>query len=325
MKRIFTMMQFKEYHFAFSKFYIIMANQVQSTPAALYRPENLIFQDPIRGSIPGSTIPYQRINLKVKYPNGGFGDLIIPTESLFSFGVSENLDPSTHNITGFTLPLCLFSKGGATAAEKQWVDVLKIIEQQCKEHVIANRQKLGKFDLEMAELKKFSNSSFYWKRGEKGDLDPQGPTLYPKLITTKKDNEFVVKSQFYNIETGESLDALVPESPFRSYCTVRAAVKIESIFIGSKISLQVKLWEAGITVTDTGIRRLLAPAAPISTAPAVFDEDDDEEEKQHAPPPLMMASRSLENSEEDDDDEPVAVRKPAPLPAAAKAPVKRRR
>ena len=46
------------------------------------------------------------------------------------------------------------------------------------------------------------------------------------------------------------------------YCYTKAAVKIESIFIGSKISLQVKLYEAVIEPTAAGMRRLLSrPAA----------------------------------------------------------------
>jgi hypothetical protein len=42
------------------------------------------------------------------------------------------------------------------------------------------------------------------------------------------------------------------------YCYTNAAVKIESIFIGSRISLQVKLYEAVVEPSASGMKRLLA-------------------------------------------------------------------
>ena len=72
------------------------------------------------------------------------------------------------------------------------------------------------------------------------------------------------------------------------YCFTKAAIKIESIFIGSKISLQVKLYEAVIEPTNSGMKRLLA--RPKANSKVL------EMESSSSRPPLPM------NGDDDDDD-----------------------
>ena len=57
------------------------------------------------------------------------------------------------------------------------------------------------------------------------------------------------------------------------HCYVNGAVKIESIFIGSRISLQVKLYEAIVEPNTTTAKRLLQPKVVKSKS----KEDSDEE------------------------------------------------
>ena len=64
---------------------------LQLTEAKGYNIENMVFSDPVSGSIPNSTIQFKRIMIKTKYPSGQIGDLIIPTERLYSFGVNVNM------------------------------------------------------------------------------------------------------------------------------------------------------------------------------------------------------------------------------------------
>jgi len=89
------------------------------------------------------------------------------------------------------------------------------------------------------------------------------------------------------------------------YCYTQAAIKIESIFIGSRISLQVKLYEAVVEPTSTGMKRLLGRPKAHSkvlehksnmSAPPVGDDDDDddgslgESSEDEAPPPVKKSS-----------------------------------
>ena len=103
-----------------------------------------------------------------------------------------------------------------------------------------------------------------------------GPTLYSKLIFSKKTDKFV--SKFFDQQD----NPLDPYDLIGKYCYTHAAVKIESIFIGSKISLQVKLYEAVVEPIQTGTKRLLSrPAANAMLSPSSInpmtqaDGDDD--------------------------------------------------
>jgi hypothetical protein len=62
------------------------SNQLSS--ASEYDVKRMVFSDPIKGSIPNTTISYKRINISTLNKDGSIGDLILPTERLFSFGVS---------------------------------------------------------------------------------------------------------------------------------------------------------------------------------------------------------------------------------------------
>ena len=125
--------------------------------------------------------------------------------------------------------------------------------------------------------------------------------LYAKVSQNKKTE--TITSMFYNT-TGELMD---PMSLLNKQCFVRAAIKIEGIFIGSKVSLQVKLHEAEIKMKDSGVKRLLRPELPVEKKEVeVFsntfeeltvvddagslksddDEDIEEEKKVEVPPPV---------------------------------------
>jgi hypothetical protein len=222
----------------------------------------MIFSEPQAGTVPNTTPPinYQRIAISTLNSDGTTGDLIMPTETVFSFGVSENINPETKKVNGHVLPLCLWNRDGASAAEKEWSDTFNSIVERCKEHLVDNREELGGsyYDLTKNDLKKFN--PLYWKR-DKNNPDKKlrgkivkgtGPTLYAKLISSKKQGKIL--SMFFDFD-GESLDPLIL---LGKYCTVKAAVKIESIFIGNKISLQIKLYEAEVKPLQSGMTPLMA-------------------------------------------------------------------
>jgi len=286
-------------------------NENQLSDANNYDTKRMIFSDPVAGSVPGNgpAINYSRINISTKYDDGKVGDLILGTERLFSFGVSENLSPDTGKVNGWTMPLCLWNKAGATKSEKAWVDSFNAIVERAIDHILDHKEELDKFDLERSDLKKFN--PLYWKKERKmvdGKqqqvvVEGTGPTLYSKLIYSKTNSTFVTK--FYDADN-QPLD---PLDMLGKYSYATGAVKIESIFIGNKISLQVKLYEAVVEPISTGTTRLLRPVAkPLvtqtrvgATAASVMDDDDSD----------------------DDDDEGSVEEMAAPTPAPAPAPVKK--
>jgi hypothetical protein len=150
--------------------------------------------------------------------------------------------------------------------------------------------------LEPANLKKFN--PLYWKRDKGKIVEGSGPTLYAKLIVSKKEG-IKITSIFYD-EQGNTLD---PVSLIGKYAHVKAAIKIESIFVGKDVSLQVKLYEAEVRLIQTGMQSLMRTNRPtpqklVSSATTesrplqnTVDEDGDEDVvEEEAPKPVQPAT-----------------------------------
>ena len=267
-----------------------------------YDVKRMIFSDPVVSQVPGDVpIAYRRVNIATRNPDGSVGDLIIPTSELFSFGVSENKSMDGKSVNGHTLPLCLWNKDGPTSEEKAWTSAFDKIVEHAKKYVLENQEALDKYDLTEADLKKFN--PLYWKR-EKGKIvEGTGPTLYAKLIESKKHNKIL--TLFFDPD-GNSID---PVNLMGKYCYAKAAVKIESIYVGAKISLQVKLHEAEVRIVDASIKPLLCRpkgsdrilAGGTSMNDVAAPDDDD--------------TGSIKS-----DDESKPAGKPAATPAAPPAP-----
>jgi hypothetical protein len=257
--------------------------------------ESMIFSEPIEGCVPESKpkIEFKRISITTKNEDGSTGELVFPTERLFSFGVSENVSQETGKITGYTFPVCLYSRDAPTKAEKDWVVGFNKVVDQCIDHLLQNKEEIDAYDLTRAELTKTKGglNPLYIKREriknettgkmELKTVEGQGPALYTKLIYSKKNDKFV--TQFYDTDdnTINALDLM------GKYCYTKAAVKIESIFISGtgKISLQVKLYEAVVEPSKSGTRRLLRPegnskvlaSTNNNAASAMLGDDDDDD------------------------------------------------
>lgn len=278
----------------------------QLTNVENYDVKRIIFSEPQNGSVPNTLISYKRINISTLNKDGSVGDLILPTEELFSFGVSENISADTHKVNGHVLPLCLWSKDKPKPAEKAWTDTFDKIIEHCKSYLIEHRDDIQQYDLDMAFLKKLN--PLYWKKDKGKVVEGTGPTLYAKLISSKKHNKIL--SMFFN-QNGESID---PLTLLGKYCYVKAAIKIESIFIGKNISMQVKVYEADCRLMDNGMKPLMN--RPKNTGRMLTGneekvemssdiEDDNLNNNNHSQP---ARTGSLNNSDtEEDPKQPVKV------------------
>lgn len=272
----------------------------QLTSALGYNTNNLIFGEPILSTISSSDIPitFRRIPISTRNPDGSIGDLILSAKG-FSFGVQENKDFSTGKPNGYQFPIALYTKGGATDEEKEWIKSFDGIVNRCVEHLVENRKDIQKYDLEARDLRRLN--PIYWKRVD-GEIAPDAsPVFYVKLITRKDKTtgEKIIMSQFYNTED-EKID---PMDIQNKMCNANVALKVESIFVGNKISLQVKLYEAEISLIETGMKRLLstgsAPRKILNTATtpvkstitepldetdddtgSIVDDDDEEDDEE---------------------------------------------
>jgi hypothetical protein len=273
------------------------------------------FSKPVGGTVPGEGVPitFSRINISTKNSDGSVGELVMPTSRLFSFGVGENISKDTGKPNGWTMPLCLYNKDGPSECEKCWVETFDKIVKECVEHLLENKEDIDKFELERSDLKKFN--PLYWKKEKKIGKDGKttlvpvpgaGPTLYTKLIYSKKSEKFV--SIFRDMND----NIIDPVEMLGKYCYTTAAIKIESIFIGKSISLQVKLYEVRVEPIQSGMKRLL----PRPTAQSTVTEAS------NSAPVAVLADNSDCECESDDEgsiDEPA----PAPVPVVEKKVVRK--
>ena len=293
-------------------------SNTQLTNANNYDVDRIVFSEPIPGSIPNSVpkIEFKRINISTQNPDGTVGDLIIGTERLFSFGVSPDKDEQSQTIKGYKLPLCMWSRDGPTPAEQKWTDTFTQIVERCKDHLIEEREEIDKFDLVRSDLRKLGNALY---RKQEKYTDPKtgktvmrpvpgnGPTLYAKLLFSKKKN--AISTAFFDSNTGHEVE---PADFVGKYLYAKCAVKIESIFIGQRISLQVKIYEAEVEEMQMGRKRLLPhktisnrilKAPQGSTSSQLMEDAQDEadegdnslaeesEEDEPTPPPKKVVKR----------------------------------
>ena len=122
-----------------------MSSSTQLTNCADLDVGKIMFSEPEDKTIPNTPISYHRINISVENDDGSVGDLIVSTEKLFSFGLSENTDMNSGVVNGYSIPLCLWGRNGATKAEETFVDSIESIVETCKNHMLMMilKKKLG--------------------------------------------------------------------------------------------------------------------------------------------------------------------------------------
>ena len=241
-----------------------MSDNTILTPASGYDVSRMRFSQPAIGTIPNSVPPisYKRINISTINPDGTSGELVLPTEQVFSFGIGENTNPDTGKVNVYVMPLCLWNRDSPTKAENEWSETFDKIVEKCKDHLLDNKEEIEQYNLERNDLKKLN--PLYWKRERGKIVEGTGPTLYAKLIVSKKQNK--ITSMFFDVD-GNAIDS---QALIGKYANVKAAIKIESIFVGTKVSLQVKLYEAEVKLMDGEKKSLLSrtrPSQPVVSKP----------------------------------------------------------
>lgn len=266
-----------------------------------FKLENLVYSKPEVKSIPGQKVSCKRVHLSYKVGEELQDVILESPPELLSWGLAEQHDMMSNQLTGYQLPICLWSKNGPSPSEKLFTDIINDISEHTKKYLVEHRDELEMYTLELAELKKIN--PLYWKM-EKGKIvEDKGPTLYAKCLYNKR-NE-TITTLFIN----EDLNCNVnPLSVLGKQCYVKFALKIESIFFGSKISLQVKLHEVLFRPKETVLRSLLCPDADvrdISKDEEVEDEVEEDEED--------VEEEVEEEIEEEIEEEVVEEVKPVPV------------
>lgn len=222
-------------------------SNVQLSSVSNFNVDKIVFSEAKETNIPGSF----RVTIGTQYPNNSVGPLIFSTDTVYSFGIQENksMDKPVRT-TGYSIPLCLWNKEGPTDYQKQFIDTLEKVSDYVKKYMLKPEVKktVKKYDLVESDLRKFSP---LWYKKEDGEVvQGRGPMLYPKLMCNKN-------LEIYTVVADQNGNDIDPLSLLNQKCSVRACIKIESIFIGSKISLQVKVMELEVYQQGNQRQRLL--------------------------------------------------------------------
>lgn len=272
---------------------------------AKYDVSNMVFSEPKVEKIPGSSMSGRRVQIQTKNKDGSVGPLIVKTENLFSLGVTTNTSMDSGKVTGYSLALCLRDNENPTPEEERWVSVYEQLVEKCKDYILEIAADIGNAELERAELKKFGALSY--RKDERGVPDKTtSPWMYPKLLVKKSSGELDIRTRFYDQNTSETIP--VETLLTKPKCMTRAALKFESIYIGARISLQVKVMEAQVALVESTASRLLSPVG--ENRPQLnLDESDSESEEDGVKVEIPADASDDESSEMDE--EPPAPKKAA--------------
>lgn len=266
---------------------------------------NIVFSKPEINNIPGNKLSYKRIRINIK--NGDeLSDLVLESPpNLLSWGLSEQIDLQSNALNGYQIPVCLWSKNGPTPEEKKFTDTFDTICQYIKNYLVEHRDDIEQYSLEFADLKKFN--PLYWKTEKGKVVEDRGPTLYAKCLYNKKTEK--VNTLFLN-EAENPPRRVNPLSLIGKPCFVKIALKLESIYIGTKISFQVKCQEVMFRPKEVPLRSLLCPEADLNE---VLENEVTEEEVEEE----VVEEEEIEEDEvveeEIEEEEELEINKPVPV------------
>jgi hypothetical protein len=215
-----------------------------------YDVDNLILQPTERKT------DVRRIRLLTHNLDGTKGDLIFSTPRLLSFGLQQIHDGET--LVGYQIPLVMWGKNGPTPEEKAFVETLENITNVSKHYILKYREELEKPNLEENDLIRL-NPLYYKADNTDGK---SAPLLYVRLNTFRSDDNLHIRTLFIDDNTKQSID---PMTLLNKRCLIYAAIRFESIVLGSKVRFQLKLFEARVRFLDRGFKSLLEPGKVFST------------------------------------------------------------
>jgi hypothetical protein len=187
----------------------------------------------------------RKIRLMTHNLDGTRGELIFSSPRLLSFGVQEIHDGET--LVGYQMPLVLWGKNGPTPDEQAFADILEKISHTLKEDILHHREEWDKPDLTEEDMKRLN--PLYYKPNA-------APLLYVRLNTFRNEEDIRIRTLFLDDHTKQTID---PLTLLNRRCLVYAAVRLESVILGSKVRFQLKLLEARVRFLDRGFRSLLEP------------------------------------------------------------------
>ena len=215
------------------------------------------------------SIKYYKLNIGCKN-DAGVGEFVFNIPFFcHSFGVEEFTNeagvPTNHNAS-----LSLVDMNGTPEEQQAQVDFVKqfsSVIEKIKEHLVSIKKEIKKPTLDKNDLKALNPM----KQAVDEDGNPKGnayyfsPKLMEKKIYNKEDpsdmkievvTEFFLDGQFD--EAGNPIKISPLEFMGKKHFKFRGAVKIDNVYIGSKISIQCKIYDGVVRPVSNERKRMTA-------------------------------------------------------------------
>lgn len=259
-----------------------------------FNANNIIFDEPVEGNIPNTPITFHRVNIGYRNSDKTEGELVLELPDCPTFGVQENYDLSGKTLQGYSIGITLGDYQQAPTEEQQSaVDAFNAIVDKCKKHLLQPSvyENCGKDELVESDLRKISPLNQRKDKQTKKIIPDSHYSMYPKLmwrkereVEDKKGEKKLIPASFDTIlydddeaQMGNEV-RLKPLECIGKKGRVRPLVKIEGIFVGEKIKVQVKLYAAYLKLegeSSGGYKSLFRFNTPQLSEPKIILNEDE--------------------------------------------------
>ncbi len=296
---------------------------------------NLVFDEPLFGQIPNQPIKYHTINIGYRNPDKTVGELVFELKDYSSFGITENRDAKTEELQGYSVGIS-FGEYNQKPSEYDLkaVEVLDSIVESSKDHLLKPEvYKACKLkELYRTDLRNIAPHAQKKDKTTEEIIEDSLFSIYPKLMWSKEKEYIdektgekkIVPSKFKTelwdddeAQLGNRVD-LDPLDCIGKRCRIRAFVKVDRIFVGSKIKLQLKLYAAGLSIQKqeqkSGYKSLFRFNAPRQIETQIVNEEPEVSSKQEEPEevfsvPVKTVDDEMAMSEDEEEIKPKAPAK----------------
>ena len=151
---------------------------------------------------------------------------------MFSFGVNKRLNQEANQLTGYSIPVCLWQREEEpTLEEKVFFEGMNNLSVICQNYL--EKEYCADMALHLSNIFYFKQIEYTDKKGKtkKKKDETAAPILYAKLIYSEKSKKIL------SLFRSKGNDRLNPFDCLEQYCKVKMALTIESIYLTKKCRL----------------------------------------------------------------------------------------
>jgi hypothetical protein len=217
-------------------------------------------------------IKYFKVNIGAKN-NGGIGEFVFNLPHYcHSFGVEE-FQNEQGKATSHSVGLSLLDKNMSQEEQKEQLDMISAFDkfiEKVKEHLFTIKKEIKKPTLDKSDIKTLNpmHQALDEDGNPKGNAWYFSPKLLERKIYNKEDPSDIktkIETTFYvdgqEDEKGNPVEISPLEFLGKKHFKFRGAIKVESVYVGSKITLQCKVYDGMVRQVTQERKRLTAASS----------------------------------------------------------------